>query len=242
MFTKKAILTSSILLLSLLTAVVPLTAGCTTSSTNVDNPAQSETAISASPDQSEAVISARQYVAQYMAGDVQIIFPVDYQIFLRIDGVPGDSLAHPGYIEILSFDWGISNSVAPALIHSGGGSGRAEALELSLSHMMDIASPYLMFRCAQGYNLMYAYLELWTVEEVPQKFYELRTDNVAISRVGLSSSNEIDEQPLPGPVEEFGLYFGRVQWTYWPQEADGSMGSPISAVFDIEANKVYWNN
>ena len=230
MVTKKGILTSSLLLLCLLAAVLPLAAGCTPFM-NKDS----------GPDQTEAAVSPQENMAQFMAGDVQVIFPADYRIFLRMDGVPGDSIEHPGYTDILSFEWGMSQS-AVAGIPRAAGSGRAEVLELSLTHMQDIASPYLMFRCARGDRLMDATLELWTIAETSQKFYELRLDDIIISRVGISSSSELNEIPLSRPFEEFGLTFGRVTWTYWPQNEDGSMGSPVSAMFDIEANKIYWIN
>jgi type VI secretion system secreted protein Hcp len=228
MFIKKGIMKSSLLLLSLLAAIVPLAAGCTPLG-NKDG----------SPGKTEAAVSSQENMAQFMAGDVQVIFPADYRIFLSLDTVPGDSIEHTDYTDILSFEWGMSQS-AVASAPRGIGSGRAEVLELSLTHMQDIASPYLMYRCARGDRLMDATLELWTIAETPQKFYELRLDDVIISRVGISSSSELNEMPLSRPYEEFGLTFARVTWTYWPQNEDGSMGSPKSAMFDIEANKIYW--
>ena len=72
-------------------------------------------------------------------------------IFAKLGDIKGESLdaKHKDEIEVLSFSWGVANTVAPGG-GGGGGAGKATFHDLSFVHRIDSASPLLMKACATG--------------------------------------------------------------------------------------------
>ena len=66
-------------------------------------------------------------------------------IFAKLGDIKGESLdaKHKDEIEVLSFSWGVANTVAPGG-GGGGGVGKATFHDLSFVHRIDSASPLLM--------------------------------------------------------------------------------------------------
>ena len=66
-------------------------------------------------------------------------------IFLKVDGIEGESLdaAHPKEIVALSFGWSAANTVASPG-GGGGGAGKVQFRDLSVVKPVDKASPKLM--------------------------------------------------------------------------------------------------
>ena len=75
-------------------------------------------------------------------------------MFLKLDGVDGESqdAAHKDEIEVLDWTWSMVQSGA---MHSGsgGGAGKAQVGDLEFSHHLDRASPNLMRMCLPGIAL-----------------------------------------------------------------------------------------
>ena len=61
--------------------------------------------------------------------------------FIKFDGIPGESTSndHPGEIEVLSWNWGLTAAQPPA--GGGGGTSRATPHALAFTHFYDKASP-----------------------------------------------------------------------------------------------------
>jgi type VI secretion system secreted protein Hcp len=158
----------------------------------------------------------------------------DPKLFLQIEGIEGESLDfdHQHWIDVLAFSWGLSQS-GTAGRAGGAGAGRADVQDFSFTHLLDKASPKLMSSCASGKHIPKATLELCHPGETSQPpFYRLIMSDVMVSSVSLSGSGQ------DSPVENVALNFEKVEWTYWPQNADGSMGSPITGSLDLRTNKV----
>src|SRR4051812_38889899 len=62
-------------------------------------------------------------------------------IFLRLSGIDGESIAsgHAKEIDILSWSWGMTNKIT--FVTGGLGSGKAQAGELSFMHWVDRSTP-----------------------------------------------------------------------------------------------------
>lgn len=72
-----------------------------------------------------------------------------YDAFLKLDGVPGESKdeQHNGWIDILSFSWGVKQTKASG---SGGGAGKAMISDLTMTKRVDKATPLLVQNVING--------------------------------------------------------------------------------------------
>jgi type VI secretion system secreted protein Hcp len=77
-----------------------------------------------------------------------------FDSFLKIDGIPGESLdqKHKGEIEVLSFAFGAANTGSPRG-GGGGGAGKVAFNDFHFVHRLDKASPNLLLACANGKHL-----------------------------------------------------------------------------------------
>jgi type VI secretion system secreted protein Hcp len=75
---------------------------------------------------------------------------VDY--FLKIDGIPGESLdsKHRNEIELLSFSWGATNT---AQVTSGHAAGKVTFQDFEFSKLFDKASPQIFLKCVNGAHI-----------------------------------------------------------------------------------------
>ena len=157
---------------------------------------------------------------------------VDY--FLKIDGVQGESASqkHRGEIEILSWSWGETQTG----VHAGSGGAGAGKVQVGPFHFTarsSLASPKLILACANGQHIQKAVLTaarqvkgkaqdylIWTLTDVLVTSFQIGADN-----------------PDALPVDAFDLDFGKIEVEYKPIKADGSLGSPEKAGWDVKTNK-----
>ncbi len=71
-------------------------------------------------------------------------------MFLKIDGIDGESGSHKhkNEIEVLSFSWGLSNTASST--GGGGGAGKVSVNDFSIVKQIDGSSPKLMEACCTG--------------------------------------------------------------------------------------------
>jgi type VI secretion system secreted protein Hcp len=104
-----------------------------------------------------------------------------FDSFLKLDGIKGESQdhKHKGEIEVLSFSWGIKQSLSSG---SGGGQGKATFNDFSIVKHIDIASPQLMVFCCTGDHIKDGLL---TVEEPNRRggvaFLKIKLTDVLVS-------------------------------------------------------------
>jgi type VI secretion system secreted protein Hcp len=155
-----------------------------------------------------------------------------YDAFMKLDGIDGESTndAHKGEIEILSFSWGLSQTGSTA-VGSGGGAGKASFQDLHFTTAVSKASPRLFKACATGEHIKKASLSFLKSENSRDVFLKIDLEDVLVS-----SHNSAGAQG-DQPVDEVGLNFAVIQFSYWPQNADGRIGDPVSAGFDVRQNK-----
>ncbi len=79
---------------------------------------------------------------------------MSYDIFLKIDGIDGESMddKHKNEIEVLSWRWNIHQE---STMHAGSGlgSGKVSVTNLSFEHYIDRASPNLFKYCSSGKHI-----------------------------------------------------------------------------------------
>lgn len=153
-------------------------------------------------------------------------------MFLKITGIKGESTddKHKGEIEIESFTFGVSN-MGTAGKGGGMGAGKANFQDISFVKRADAASPTLMQKCATGDHIDKALLTVRKAGGGQQEYYKVTLSDLMISSFvnGGSDGDSV-------PYENISLNFGRIEFDYYTQAKDGSLGSPTKAGYDLEKN------
>lgn len=156
--------------------------------------------------------------------------------FLKIDGVDGESTdaKHRGEINVINWSFGESQSGAGT--RSTGvprTAERANFQDFKFTMRTNKASPKLFQNCAEGKHLKEALLTVRRAGKEQQDFLQVWLSEVMVSSfVNLGSSGTTTE-----PVEEIMLNFAKIKISYKPQKADGTLGSPEVAGWDLTSNK-----
>jgi type VI secretion system secreted protein Hcp len=152
--------------------------------------------------------------------------------FLKLDGVPGESAdaKHKGEIDLESFSFGVKQTGTIAG-GGGGGAGKAEFSSFRFEKLYDAASPKLFLGAASGEHFKSAVVTFRKRGAEQQEFLTYKFDDVLVEHYDQGGTTE------PPLLEDVGLTFRKVEITYRPQKADGSLGDPITASWDIASNK-----
>ena len=132
--------------------------------------------------------------------------------FMKIDGIEGESTdqQHPGWMEVLDFDFCIAQKVSKTASSAGGaGSERADFSEFTVTKLLDKASPLLAQACAEGRHIGTIDVELWRAGKV--KYITYRLSNCMISAVSTHSEDG------GFPEEEVAIDVGRIEIVYAQQ-------------------------
>jgi type VI secretion system secreted protein Hcp len=154
------------------------------------------------------------------------------QMFLKLDGVPGESTdrKHRDEIEVLSWAWGLEQS---ASTHSsgGGGVGKVTVNDLTFTKLLDTASPLLVRLCCNGRHVQKAVLTVRSSGDMQAEYFTLTLDEVIVSSVTIAAADGHGR-----PAENVTLNFARFHYAYARQKADGTLGVPLKAEWDIRKN------
>jgi type VI secretion system secreted protein Hcp len=174
--------------------------------------------------------------AESLAGSSLAAFstggPANY--YLTIDGIPGESVdrQHPDWIEVFDFKWAASS--AQSGTGGGGGAGKATVTDLTVSSRLSQASPKLFLAVMTGKVAKTAVLEgvKQAGDQSPAPFMRLSLEDVVVTGYSSRGGEET-------PQDEFSLAYSRISFSYWMQQADGSMGEEQVVRWDVKANKAF---
>lgn len=154
------------------------------------------------------------------------------QMFLKIDGVEGESKdnTHAKEIDVLSWNWGMAQS-ATSHIGGGGGAGKVNMQDLSVTKYNDKASAKLMQACASGQHFSKATLTVRKAGDQPLEYLVMELSHVMISSISTGLSEEEDRQ-----TENVTLGFATVKTSYTPQDVHGQPENEVEFGWDSEAN------
>lgn len=162
-----------------------------------------------------------------------------FDTFIKIDGIPGESTddKHKDWIEVLSFNHGMSQPSSATASSAGGGTAeRTEHQDYSISKFVDKASPKLYEACSSGKHIKEVTIEMCRASGDKLKYMEIKLEQVIISHVAPGGSSKGEHG---FPTESVSLNYGTVKWTYTQQKrADGSGGGNVTGGWDLTANKV----
>ncbi|MBU4260561.1 MAG: type VI secretion system tube protein Hcp [Proteobacteria bacterium] len=155
--------------------------------------------------------------------------------YLQITGIKGESTddKHKDWIEILSFNWGVSQMASASQSTSGGGtSQRADFQDLSIVKLMDSASPLLFKACATGVHLDEVKLELCRAGGDKLLYMEYIMNNVIISSLSVGGGGGGE------PTESVTFNYGKIKLNYIKQARKGGGASGnVPAGWDLQNNK-----
>jgi type VI secretion system secreted protein Hcp len=155
-------------------------------------------------------------------------------IFAKLGDIKGESLdaKHKDEIEVLSYSWGVSQSTPDP---QGGAAGKAEFREISILHLIDKATPRLLRACATGEHLKEATITHRKAGKTQLEYLIIKMNDVVVTAVN-HGANSVQAET---GSESVLLRFGKVEFDYRPQKADGSLDAAIQFKFDLNANKVF---
>lgn len=166
-----------------------------------------------------------------------------YDMFLKLDGIPGESVndKHKDWIELLSFSHGISQPAsASATVGGASSAGRANFGDFMVLKVLDKASPKLAEAVSTGKHIREVVIELAYKTGEMQRFMRYTLSDVLVTSVSASSSTESNSFSSGGdrPVESVSFAYAKIQWTY--TEFDRTTGKPkgdVTTSWDLVANK-----
>lgn len=153
-------------------------------------------------------------------------------MFLKIDPLKGEAQdkAHPGEIDVLSWNWGMSNS-GSAHVGGGSGTGKVNVNDLTITKYVDKVTPDLMLHCCNGKHFDKAVLTVRKAGEQPLEYLKIEMSEVLIASVGTGGSGGEDKL-----TENVTLNFAKVKVDYVEQTPTGGAGAKPSMGWDIAAN------
>lgn len=170
-------------------------------------------------------------------------------MFLKLDGIKGESsdAKHKDTIHIESFSWGLSQTGSHGS-GGGGGAGKASFQDFSFISRVNAASPLLALACASGQHIKSAVLTARKAGGSQEDYLEIKLSDLLVSSYqSAGDSGDPTGAQIPGTpsvlpeepgevVESFALNFTKIEFSYKPQRADGSLGAPVKMGWDIKAN------
>jgi type VI secretion system secreted protein Hcp len=156
---------------------------------------------------------------------------VDY--YLKIDGIEGEAAdsKHKNEIDIESWSWGATQSGSHAY-GGGGGAGKVAMQDFHFTMRVNKSSPKLLLACASGQHIKAALLTCRKAGKEQQEYMKVKFTDLLISsfQTGGSGGDVV-------PVDQISLNFAKIEYEYYPQKEDGTLGSKIPVHWDLKQNK-----
>lgn len=158
-----------------------------------------------------------------------------FDAFIKIKDIDGESTdeKHQGWIEVVSYTHGLSQSASSTASSAGGASSeRANFSDFSFIKQLDIASPALALACADGTHIDEIIIELCRAGTEKVKFMEYKLTNCLISGVSTSGNGNGDL-----PTETVNIAYGKINWAYVKQDRQGGKAAGnMAAGWDLQKN------
>lgn len=156
-------------------------------------------------------------------------------MFLKIDGIPGESTddKHKKEIDVLSWSWGMQQSGTTHL-GPGAGSGKVSISDMTFSKYVDQATHNLILACSSGKHIKDAVLTVRKAGGDTQVEYM----KITMKEVLVSSYNTGgNKDGLDRIVEHVTLNFAEFKVEYTEQTKEGTPGATSSAGWNMATNK-----
>jgi type VI secretion system secreted protein Hcp len=153
--------------------------------------------------------------------------------FLKLGDLEGESVVK-GFekqMDILAWSWGLSQS-GTTHTGTGGGAGKVNVQDLSVTKWVDKSSPALVGACCKGDHFPKAVLTLRKAGGSPLPYLSITLEDILITSVSTSSSAGEERQS-----ETVSLNFAKFTYSYQPQDKQGAkQGGSVDVTYDIAKN------
>jgi type VI secretion system secreted protein Hcp len=154
------------------------------------------------------------------------------EMILELDGIQGEHIDNNGKsvgaIDVLAWSNGLSQS---GTFHSGGGAGKANFQDLSITKYLDSASPYLMLHTSNGAHIKSATLTIRKAGEIKHDYFKVELTKVMVTSVSSGGGDGDDKL-----TENISLNYAEITWTYYPYDNRGIQGTPIVVGWNVAKN------
>ncbi len=138
-------------------------------------------------------------------------------IYMKIDGIDGDSAdgQFAGWMELMSYGWGVDMEMSTT--GGGGGTGKAHFQDLHFTKQSAKGSPAIMLACASGKHLPAVQIVLTKPRnEKPEAYLKITLTDVLVSSYRqMGDSGGI-------PIDEVGLVFAKIRYDQAYQRPNGA--------------------
>jgi len=156
---------------------------------------------------------------------------VDY--FLKLKDIEGESAdgKHKNEIDIESWSWGENNAGSHAA-GGGGGAGKVSMQDFNFTMRVNKASPKLLLACANGQHIKEGLLTCRKAGKEQQEYLKVKFTDLLVSsfQTGGSGGDVV-------PVDQISLNFAKIEYEYYPQKEDGTLGSKVPVWWNLKENK-----
>jgi type VI secretion system secreted protein Hcp len=154
-------------------------------------------------------------------------------MFLKLGDIKGEATddKHAGEIEVLSWNWGMTQS-GNTHNATGSGAGKVNVNDITITKYVDASTPNLMRHCARGKVCGSAILTVRKAGDKPLEYIKLALTDVLVTSISTGGSGGEDRL-----TETISLNFAKFNNTYTPQKPDGSGAGEIIFKYDIQKNK-----
>jgi type VI secretion system secreted protein Hcp len=153
---------------------------------------------------------------------------------LQIDSIKGESVLakHEGWIDVLAWSWGLSNSGSAAVV-GGGGAGKANFQDFSFTHYLDSSIVPIFLGVATGKHFKNATLEVMkSGDKTAEPYFKMIFSDVLLSSMSTGGSGGEDRL-----TANTSFNFTKVDLEYRQQKKDGSYDAPIKGGYDTAGNQ-----
>lgn len=154
-------------------------------------------------------------------------------MFIKIGDIKGEATdsKHGKEIDVLAWSWGMSQS-GTTHMGGGGGSGKVNVQDLSVTKYVDASTNALMKACCDGTHYPEAKLTVRKAGKEPLEYIKLTMKEVIVTAVSTGGSGGEDRL-----TENVTLNFAEFKLEYTPQKADGTGDSAKEVAWNIAENK-----
>ncbi|WP_308917913.1 type VI secretion system tube protein Hcp [Jannaschia sp. LMIT008] len=157
-------------------------------------------------------------------------------IFLRLsNSIRGESqdATHRDNIDVMEWNWGLTQS-GTTHMGAGGGGGKVNVQDITLTKYVDLASNDLIKRCTSGEHIDSGELIVRkSGGNAPIEYFILKMENIMITSYQTGGSKD----GLDRIQETLTLNFRKFEITYTLQEESGAAGAQTATGWDIAENQ-----
>jgi type VI secretion system secreted protein Hcp len=153
-------------------------------------------------------------------------------MFIKIGDIKGESKdkTHKDEIDILAWSWGMSNS-GDMHTGGGGGAGKVNIQDVSLTKWQDASTCDLMKACCAGTHIPEATLTVRKAGDKPLEYLKIKLTNLLVTAVSTGGSGGEDKL-----TENVTLNFEKFNVDFLTQDEKGAKKDPFKVGWDISAN------